>query len=59
MGAGAGVCMFVFVYYDPHNARHVHEIDEATAMPQALRLMRWRPFERLLGGRRSDAERSA
>jgi hypothetical protein len=41
MGAGAGVCIFVFVYYDPHNARHVHEIDEATAMPQAIRLARW------------------
>lgn len=41
MGAGAGVCIFVFVYYDPHNARHVHEIDEATAMPQAIRLTRW------------------
>ena len=37
--AGAGVCIFAFVYYDPHNARHVHEIDEATAMPQAIRLM--------------------
>ena len=41
MCAGAGVCIFVFVYYDPHNARHVHEIDEATAMPQAIRLTRW------------------